>query len=86
MSTHNIFYGEIRKKYHRIITKYSSLTIPLLNSSSVWPGFALFMHSCLSRFRVNVENVFDYIISNELKTSYFGKICKSYMSSISSCT
>ena len=24
-----MFYGEIRKKYSRIITKYSSLTIPL---------------------------------------------------------
>ena len=30
MSTNNIcFYGEIRKYYPRIITKYSSLTIPL---------------------------------------------------------
>ena len=45
MSTHNIyFYGELRKKYLRIITKYSPLTLVLLN-----PDIPCLCKQCRSR-------------------------------------
>ena len=43
MSAHNIrFYGEVRKKYPRIIIKYSSLINSLYNCLDIKPRKSLF--------------------------------------------